>query len=326
MPFLTAIFKLNVSAPCLIEWPLLQKKPEFKISLGDFTVVAFLIPGLLRGAGNNCVLGTLKELVIAVSRNELDSPPDESPSDHSNRRLLFFFDKEKEYSSKAREVSNQILLFFQYPLSTPLIHAISIWDVGLQDPKWYDEVGTQLHPGGSRFKSTLAPPGDRGELGVKKLTPNNMSELVEFIETSHEISLADTLLSDAQSAWFEDNLRRSVLELAICTEVMVKRCFFAQDSPAGAAFDYLEDKAKVSVRVIDLLDKVAEAAFSVSYKKDEPNNFQNIDYLFRCRNKIAHRGELSFSDDSGNSVSVDKSKVEEWWNSVSHLKSWLKEL
>lgn len=186
---------------------------------------------------------------------------------------------------------------------------------------WFDETGNQLRCNSKMH--TLRIPGLNGELGVKKLTPKNMTELVEFIASEHEESLADTLLSDAQSAWFEGNLRRSVLELAICTEVMVKRCFFAHDSPAGAAFDYLEDKSKISVRVLDLLDTVAEEAFSASYKKDEPNNYQNIDHLFRCRNKIAHRGELSFRDDSGKNISIDKARVEAWWNSVVNLKTWL---
>jgi hypothetical protein len=114
-----------------------------------------------------------------------------------------------------------------------------------------------------------------------------------------------------------------VLELAICAELMVKRAFFAKSSPAGIAFDYLEDKARVSVRVLELLDAVAEEAFSRSYRREEAARFRSIDELFRCRNKIAHRGELVFREDSGALIQVDGSKVESWWFAVAHLKSWL---
>lgn len=157
------------------------------------------------------------------------------------------------------------------------------------------------------------------------LTPDLLPGLQAFISNPTEPSLTLTLLSDAQTAWFEGSLRRSVLELAICTEVMVKRRFFAGNSPAGAAFDYLEDKSKVSVRVLDLIDSIAEEAFAKSYKTEEPDNFRRIDHLFRCRNKIAHRGELSFRDDSGKVVAVDGQIVETWWQAVLNLRGWLQD-
>jgi hypothetical protein len=147
-----------------------------------------------------------------------------------------------------------------------------------------------------------------------------------FVETLTEPALDVALLSDAQTAWFEGSLRRSVLELAICVEVLAKRQFFAKASPAGAAFDYLEDKAKISVRVLELLDAVATEAFGSSFKKQDPDNYQRIDYLFRCRNKIAHRGELSFRDKSGKAVVVDAHLVESWWQAVQILREWLRSL
>ena len=66
--------------------------------------------------------------------------------------------------------------------------------------------------------------------------------------------------------------------------------------------------------------------FARSFKKEEPCNFQRIDYLFRCRNKIAHRGELSFREDSGKTVVVDAPLVESWWQAVVILRVWLQSL
>ena len=98
----------------------------------------------------------------------------------------------------------------------------------------------------------------------------NDSREDEFTLAPDEPPLDLALLSDAQTAWFEDGLRRAVLELAICAEVMVKRRFFAAASPAGAAFDYLEDKARVSVRVLELLDPIATEAIGRSYRSEFP--------------------------------------------------------
>lgn len=107
---------------------------------------------------------------------------------------------------------------------------------------------------------------------------------------------------------------------------MVKRTFFAKASPAGSAFDYLEDKSKVSATVLQLLDAVAKEAFSISYKELKPIDYQSIDFLFRCRNKIAHRGELSFKDDGNKVIYVEASLVERWWLAVADLKPWLESL
>jgi hypothetical protein len=116
-----------------------------------------------------------------------------------------------------------------------------------------------------------------------------------------------------------------ILELAIGCEIMVKRTFFSQNTPAGAAFDYFEDKALVRVKVIDLIDRVASEAFGRSFKEDHPNHYKNIDYLFRCRNKIAHRGSLSYRDDSGDSQEASFDTIKDWWVSISELRCWLKE-
>lgn len=267
----------------------------------------------------------IQALEIVVSRNETDACPDVVVNADGTRDLTgqgaYLRSKRPAYQKAARETANRILSFFQYSLFTPLVRPVSPWNQSLHSPTWLDASGKELR--GDYVVIAEPVPGVNGELGVRKLTQEILPELQNFLATPAEPSLALALLSDAQTAWFEGGLRRSVLELAICTEVMVKRRFFAKDTAAGAAFDYMEDKAKVSIRVLDLIDAVAEEAFGASYKKQESSWFQKIDYLFRCRNKIAHRGELSFRDDLGRKVSVDAPQIAEWWCAVANLKDWL---
>lgn len=271
----------------------------------------------------------LGKLEIMVSRNESDSPPEVIEAADGTRDLTvqgeYLRCRFPDYKAAASEAANRTLQFFKFVLSTPQVAQVASWDHCLNNPVWFDSHGIELR-GGTRTIVAQPIPGLWGELGAKKFTPSYLSALQSFVAAPTEPSLALTLLSDAQTAWFEGNLRRSVLELAICTEIMVKRRFFAQSSPAGAAFDYLEDKAKVPVRVLELLDAIAEEAFAVSYRKQSPANFQCIDYMFRCRNKIAHRGELRFRDDTGATSAVDAACVKDWWHAVVDLKSWLEGL
>lgn len=77
------------------------------------------------------------------------------------------------------------------------------------------------------------------------------------------------------------------------------------------------------VRVLDLLDPVSREAFGNSFRSEHPDEYRDIDHLFRCRNKVAHRGELSYRDDRGTRVSVNATMVSRWWNSILVLVKWL---
>jgi len=130
-------------------------------------------------------------------------------------------------------------------------------------------------------------------------------------------------MSDAQSAVLQNNLRRAVLEMAIACEIAVKQAFFAKATPAGAAYEYLEDKGRVHVPITELLHNVAKQAFGKSFKEEEPSNYNNVDFLFRGRNKVAHRGELVYRDGTGNLQSIDEETLAEWWESVMILRAWI---
>jgi hypothetical protein len=332
MPLISAKFIVEIQPPCLLSWP------ENEIPSINAEIFGFSVSIKLRTSENRWKhkktddihwTTPLANLEIVVSRNEDQPPPDIIEASDGTRNMSvrgeYFFSLLPDYKAAAVEATNRILRFFKYGLSTPLVTEITPRDHNFNNPVWIDSQGTELRSGFLMFVSGGAPAG-LDEMGTKQLTPSNLRELQSFVTTPTEPSLALTFFSDSQTAWFDGNLRRSVMELAICTEIMVKRLFFVQASPAGAAFDYLEDKARISVRVLELLDAIAEEAFAQSYKKQKPANYQQIDYMFRCRNKIAHRGELMFRDDAGSTISVDAECVKVWWHAVADLKSWLEEL
>ena len=167
--------------------------------------------------------------------------------------------------------------------------------------------------------------GIRGELGVQNSPVDRVPDLARYLTTPDEPPL------DLRDGWMHRRHGSKTAYVEVFGTGNLcggdgQRCFFAATSPAGAAFDYLEYRSKVSVRVLELLDLIAAEAFAKGYRIEFPDYYKHIDFLFRCRNKIAHRGELNYRDDSGNSHQATKAGVAEWWASVAHLRTWLDSL
>ena len=146
------------------------------------------------------------------------------------------------------------------------------------------------------------------------------------MKSNRNVELYEELLSDAQAAILQKNCRRGLLELAIACEIAIKQKFFRKKTPAGDIFEYLEDSRRLNVPAKELIDGGAKQAFGTSFKEEFSSDYQNIDFLFRCRNKIAHRGEIKYKDNSGTIHNVDEATIKKWWVSVAILLDWLKGL
>ena len=215
-----------------------------------------------------------------------------------------------------------MIRYFRFALGTPFLEEFVQGHQFFRNPNWKNDAGETVGKGAQTLVFPRVP-GIYGEMNIRHLSETNRADLNAFLLNPKNFSVSEQLIDTARTASFEGNLQRSVLELAIACEIIVKRRFFTDDSPAGAAFDYLEDKAKVNVRVLELIDAVAQAAFGKSFKVECADDYRNIDYLFRCRNKIAHRGELSLRDVAGHRLVPDRELIENWFNSVLQLKAWL---
>jgi len=264
---------------------------------------------------------------ISVSREEsLEVPPirtaEEGGQDFS-LRAPYFRERLPKYREIAVKAANRAIRFFKYRLHNPLLHEISSREQDFQNPKWVDEVGQEYQTGMMSFIARMAPGLGFPEFGIKKFTPAEDSELQKALQNDVTTELQEELLSDAQAAIFQNNLRRGILEMAIGCEVAIKQTFFQKSTVAGSVYEYLEDKRRINVSVIDLLDGVAKQAFGESFKDADEAAFRNIDFLFRCRNKVAHRGEITYKDDEGVSHAVSKDTLREWWKSVEILLDWL---
>jgi len=223
MPTLTATFELEVSSPALLAIADEKEPPEMRVvaMIESYKIDTTLIPAWdWRQKTKDDPLWTtgLALLRIAVSHDEAQDPPSvvETPDGKQNygAQSEYLYAKLPEYRRIAREAANRVLLFFRYKLLTPSIRLFPRWAQALSSPIWFNSLGEELR--GGRHTMVVQPvPGTRGELCVQRLSVADLTDLQTFISTPEEPSLELTLLSDAQTAWFEKSLRRAVIELAI---------------------------------------------------------------------------------------------------------------
>lgn len=233
--------------------------------------------------------------------------------------------REPEYERIATLVLANAISFFRFQLRQPVGSALVALHGDLANPEWADARGARIDSGGHTWVARGVP-GAWGELGVKKLERVHDGPLQSALANPRPPSLQAEILSDAQAAAFEGNVRRAVLELAIACEVFAKHTFFGGATGAVQVFESLEDKGKVSVRVLDLIDIGGAALYGKSFRQVDPTAYRDIDHLFRARNKVAHRGEPVFKDDGGHLHTVDRKMLNRWWSSVEKLFDWAAEM
>lgn len=328
MPRLFAEFYVELPGQCLYAFPD-AAEVTYKLPFQEYEVeIALQMEkgSTNRGHGDINWIGTLHTLKVTASREEPEFPPVVTPDiagkrDYSSQ-FEYFWGRIGQYAVAAREITNRLVRYFQFVLGTPHLEEFKGSHQAFSNATWKNSLGEEVGKGATIVVFPSVP-GLHGPLRADCLCQENLDDLGKFLLNPRDFSVAEQLIDNARGAWFNENLQRTVLELAIGCEVVVKRRFFSEDSPSGAAFDYLEDKAKVNVKVLELIDAVAHAAFGKSFRTSNPDDYRKIDNLFRCRNKIAHRGVLSLRNDSAETIVPDKNMVADWFNSVVKLKTWL---
>lgn len=311
----------------------LTDKLRFRAHIDEFDVELCLNPDahVWRNLGHRSESGGQGEpyqghskIAIAVSREEqeeLPKVPIRNGTRDTRERQRYFEDRRSAYRATAWKALDRVIRFFQYKLHNPLLSPPGTHSKAFVNPRWEDETGRVLETYAWFGVGTPLP--DRTSFGVTCLTASHDGQLVQALEQGIQTELHEELLADAQTAIFQGNLRRGALEMAMACEVAVKEAFFATSTHAGAAYEYLESKQKVTVSVPELIDGVARQAFGASFKAVHSADFKNIDYLFRCRNKIAHRGEAWYRDDKGARHDLTWEHLRQWWSSVEELLAWL---
>jgi hypothetical protein len=330
MPKLTAKFDIPLGQCVFARYPI-RKEIHIKIRIRDFIVDVGLLPlhgpSLLPPEADTIEVFCISTIRISVegdTRTEI--PPalmDRNGTDYS-RRVLFFQEKLKIYREIATTALGRTITYFKYMLHTPLLTSIPPSAQALNNPLWYDKDNKEVDPGISYLEIVLPAGFMSSAFGVARLTSENENDLAKALENDHEIELYEEILSDAQSAVFQKNYRRAIVEMVMACEIAIKQTYFAKSTIAGRAYEYLENKHKVNASLIEYIGGIAEYVLGENFKSYSKRDYENIENLFRCRNKAVHRGELTYRDGNNKLINVDESVLGEWWESVVALLEWLK--
>ena len=329
MPKLKAVFAHSLYSHMLAKMNS-EEDIVFDIREGDFDTVVKLKQDLSwshKEKYDTNYLRRIDAISVEVTREETALPPPPGVTDQGGNdwstQYEYFQERRAIYRQVAVTIINRIIRYFKYKLHQPMLREVTLNEQSLQTPEWLNEDGTLAGKSGYVYVVPPVPGVSPYKIGALYFTNDSLVDLNGSLNETASVSLHEELFSDAQSAAADQNIRRSVLELAISCEVAVKQKFFSSPTPSGAAFEYLEDKGRVNVTVLDLIDNVANQAFGESFKVKHADHYKNIDFIFRCRNKVAHRGIAEYKNDTGSIHQLTLKALDDWIISVKALFSWL---
>ena len=335
---LTATFRVHLPEPFLYlsEAQVLLRPPNpeeltFRTTIDRFEVeVRFAdFSGSGASRAGEPMAGEVTKLSISVTGTVPDAPPTivRAADGTINYSPLqeYLWKYQPEYRGVCDSVYERLARYFRFTQGIPLIRLRpDHGDPGLLNPAWTNEAGDII------WDTVTAVGGDAGAglrlypyAGVRAYSSADRSALLGALQAPIIVPLHEELLMEAKDAISDGNLRRAIIDLAVACEVGIKYRYFAPSTYAEAAYAYLEDKARVNARPIEFLDSIAARAFGTSLRDADPATFRNIDYLFRSRNKVAHRGTTTFKDDSGTEITPDRNLLIEWWDAAKAMLSWL---
>ena len=326
----TLVAKFNIS----LRVPLLLKRANddpllYEVPLDGYDVSLRLIPNSdfrLKAKYNKYWAVAYTAVEICVSKEDNEPPPVHQHPDGTRSyetQRPYFEERLPLYREVASRTLNALIQYFKYRLWQPLLDELPYYIDSLNNPEWTDRDGVEVGMGTGLV--ILEPtPGIRGELGTELFQKKHDKAFIAALRSPIQPRLEEELLYDAQVSIWRANIRRAVLEMALTVEVMVKRKFFGGDVAVGTAFEHLEDKGKVNVRVIDLLHSTAREVYGEGFKETNPDDYRQLDYLFRARNKVVHRGTAVFRDVNAALQVVDDAMLRLWWDVVTTLRSWLR--
>jgi hypothetical protein len=322
----TATFKVPLPTPIIIKS---DKTPRtYSITIEEFNIDMTIAPdgsGRLKKGKERLWTTTCHVFSIAVSRDEQESPPEINIQPNGTHdvsvRAPYFTKRLPAYRRVACQTMNNAISYFKYELKQPLLKPFEEGSQCFNNPEWRDDKGNLINPGIFMSNATSRL-GQRGEFGVIKLEGKHRKNLQAALAKQKQVKVHQEILSDAQASAFEGNIRRAVLELAIACEVFVKHTYFGSTDNAAQVFAALEDNRKINVRVLDLIDIGGVSVGRGKFKSFDKGAYNDIDYLFQARNKVAHRGEPIFRDEKGKLHTVDMKLLNKWWGSVQTFFSW----
>jgi hypothetical protein len=218
-----------------------------------------------------------------------------------------------EFEAVLRTVMANFIAYNRYVKSNVLLRGLA--DLRTQDvrnPKWTLD-GVRLDPGKVFLEGSLP--------GRNYISEDDYDSLQSYLTDPPETPLYEVLLAEARDARALRDIRRTVIDLAIVCEVLLKTKLFGRDQVASSVVEKLEEHNVLRVSLKELL-AAAGRAFGSSLSDTDSKAYSGILALYDTRSRIVHHGRAEKKSD-GRRVPVEASDVADWFAAVDVLRRWL---
>lgn len=290
-------------------------KPVISTCVGTLTVSLRLVTDITK----NPLVGLHQSIGIARIDAELSGEFDYIPQPDAQELDKFRLQFDEALFRTAR----RLVEFFRFRLGNPLLRPPNVGH--RTEWSWSDESGKlvlkEVFP--LVFAHFPGQPGTKLAYGSQPLKTSQLNELTEFLECDSAPDTIDSIRASARDALLLGNVAVAVLQMAILAEVVIKNHYFRRDPIVSEAYDFLEEKRQVEVTSSELINQVAARAFGEKFSAFNKDANLKLEYLFRCRNKVAHRGMAVYRDEAGKMQHADEDSLRGWWESIDILICWL---
>jgi hypothetical protein len=289
--------------------------PMFNVVINDAKVIIEFDRSYTPSHGflGGYTISSVYALKLKISRVEKEPIP------HDNRQNFLSL-RADEYRKIAIEAMTRIFYFFKYKLRNPFIEMpnYGLFD---KDATWSINGEPIGRMGAVAILDKLM--GNAGQLDIEQLTVANQSDFEATLNSPLTITITQEYLSEAQTAIIRRDFKKAVIDLAIACEVGIKTAFFKSDFSYDV-LNALEDSRKIEVSPLEMIQAIAKRVLGKGFKDFSAAAYEDIENLFRCRNKVAHRGELTFTAGNSGKKTADIQLLEKWWISTQVLLEWLR--
>jgi hypothetical protein len=218
-----------------------------------------------------------------------------------------------EYDAVLRTVVGNFVAYSRYVKRNLLLRGLEdLHTPDLRNAVWTLD-GVHLNPGTIFLEGRY--PSDT------YISQEDRDHLKSYLINPPTPELHEVLLAEARDARALRDVRRTVIDLAIVCEVLLKTSLFGRDQVAASVIENLEEHNVLRASLKELL-AAAGRAFGSSLSETDSKAHSDILALYDVRSRIVHHGRAEKKVD-GKRVPVEPSDVAEWFAAVSALRQWL---
>lgn len=169
--------------------------------------------------------------------------------------------------------------------------------------------------------------GGLGPIGVginKQVWDKIKNDIVHAIEPS----IVDYHIEEARTAIFSKSVEILIINIAVALEVFTSRFCLEYARKIGKETDpYFECIFERQGNfIVNYFKKLIPYLTSKDLSIENKDQYEQIDFLFRTRNKIVHDGKAFYRDDSGTEHIVDYEKAHQFFLSVMQVLEWFRNI